>query len=271
MRPADYPPQDPFTEIGRAYHKAVMARAPAKGPSEHAYGSDPYQSLAVFPADTPSGEVLVFGHGGGWTNGYKEWMAFMAPALNARGVTFVSVGYRLAPMHLFPAGAEDWMDAIVWVVENIDGVGGDPGRIFLGGHSAGGHYASLLAVRRDWQAGRDLPAEVIRGCLPVSGVFDFGDDSGLSMRPRFLGSAGPEASPIDSLQGTPPPFYLVHGESDFPHLSAQARRMEAALREAGADVTRHELPGCDHLGTSYASAEPEGPWVDAAVAWMREH
>ena len=49
--------------------------------------------------------MLLFWHGGGWTSGYKEWMGFMAPALNAAGVTFVSAGYRLAPEHVFPAGS----------------------------------------------------------------------------------------------------------------------------------------------------------------------
>jgi acetyl esterase/lipase len=273
VKPDDYPPQDPFNELGRDYHEAVCAKSPTATPHETRYGSDPYQSVAVFEADAPTGEVLVFGHGGGWTNGYKEWMAFMAPALGARGVTFVSVGYRLAPTHLFPSGVEDWCDALAWVYQKIDGYRGDRDRIFVGGHSAGGHYSSLLAVRRDWQASRGLPDRVIRGCLPVSGVYDFADGSGLSMRPRFLGASGSEreASPIHNLQGTPPPFFLVHGEKDFPHLSAQALRMEVALRDAGCDVTCRELAACDHLGTSYASGEAEGPWIPAVVPWMRAH
>ena len=86
MKPDEYPPQEPFNELGRAYHDAVSAKAPAAAPLERQYGSDPYQSLALFAPADPRGDVLVFGHGGGWTNGYKEWMAFMAPALNARGV-----------------------------------------------------------------------------------------------------------------------------------------------------------------------------------------
>jgi acetyl esterase/lipase len=272
VKPEDYPPQEPFNELGSAYHDVVSARAPAEAAREHRYGTDPYQSLGVFTAEAPSGDVLVFGHGGGWTNGYKEWMAFMAPGLNAAGVTFVSVGYRLAPAHLFPAGVDDWMAALVWVDRNIGSCGGDTGRIFVGGHSAGGHYSSLLAVRRDWQRARGLPDDVIRGCLPISGVYDFGEGSGLSTRPRFLGASGNEreASPLRNIQGTPPAFFMVHGEKDFPHLSAQAQRMEAARRDAGGDVTRRELPACDHLGTSYASAEPGGPWLPAAVSWMRE-
>jgi len=148
--------------------------------------------------------------------------------------------------------------------------GYDPARIFLGGHSAGGHYAALLAVRRDWQAQAGLPKDVIRGCLPISGVYDFGVQSGLSNRPRFLGAAGNErpASPIDNIEGRPPPFLLAYGDLDFPHLMKQAERMEAALRAAGGDVERLVLKGRNHFTASYAGGEAGGPWVPAVLAWM---
>ena len=92
-----YPPQEPFTEIGGEYHLRVQELGADVAGSSFAYGDDPYQEVAVFPASKPDGRVVVFMHGGGWTNGYKEWMAFMAPALNAIGITFVSlgIGWRL--------------------------------------------------------------------------------------------------------------------------------------------------------------------------------
>src|SRR5690606_18240698 len=116
-----------------------------------------------------------------------EWMAFMAPPLNEAGVSFASIGYRLALQHVFPSGLDDAAAALRWLYEHAADYGYDRDRIFIGGHSAGGHYASLLAVRRDWQTGFGLPIDVVRGCLPVSGVYDFGAESGLSQRPRFLG------------------------------------------------------------------------------------
>jgi acetyl esterase/lipase len=148
--------------------------------------------------------------------------------------------------------------------------GFDPARIFLGGHSAGGHYAALLAVRRDWQRAAGLPDTVIRGCLPVSGVYDFGPQSGFSSRPRFLGAAGNEtrASPVENIDGVPPPFLLAHGDQDFPHLIKQAERMEAALRAAGGDAERLVLNGRNHFTASYAGGEADGPWVPRALAWM---
>jgi len=270
VRIDEYPPQEPSSDNARSYSDEVMRRGAGLDRIERLYAADRYQGLAVFRTAAPNGTLLAFLHGGGWTNGYKEWMAFMAPAFTAAGVTFATIGYRLAPGHLFPAGVNDVIAALAWLHAHAADFGCDPARIFLGGHSAGGHYAALVAVRRDWQAGVELPRDVIRGCLPISGVYDFGPQSGLTARPRFLGDAGNEtaASPIDHIQDPPPPFLLAHGDRDFPHLMRQAERMEAALRTAGGDVERLVLEGRNHFTASYAGGEADGPWVPRALAWM---
>jgi len=277
MRIEDYPPQEPLGEFAQKYHDEAIRRSEGLDGAEVAYGDDPYQRLIVFAADgtARSGDVLVFLHGGGWTNGYKEWMSFMAPALTAAGITFVTAGYRLAPEHTFPAGFEDALAAIAWVHGNIAGHGGDPARIFVGGHSAGGHYAALMALRTDWQARHGVPADIIRGALPISGTFYFTEGSGLSVRPRFLGppAEGNEvkASPMTYVRSDAPPMLVAHGDQDFPHLMRQAEEFEAAMRTAGADVERLVLPGRNHGSASFAAGEADGPWVVPAVSWMRRH
>jgi acetyl esterase/lipase len=273
MRIEDYPAQEPLSANAQAYHAEVLRRAQDLAPTEEArYGSDPYQSIALFAPANPTGVVLAFIHGGGWTNGYKEWMSFMAPAYTARGIIFATLGYRLAPQHVYPAGLEDIAEALRWLTVHASKHGGDPGRLFIGGHSAGGHYAAWLAVRRNWQAQAGLPHDVVRGCLPISGVFTFGEGSGLTMRPRFLGPAGTDedASPIANIDQNPPPFLLAHGDKDFPHLIAQAERMEAALRAKGGRVERLVLAGRDHFSASYAGGEPDGPYVPRALAWLEQ-
>ncbi len=271
MRIEDYPPQEPLSPQGAAYQAECLRRGAGVSGEEIAYGPDPYQRVTLYRAAKPNGAVLIFWHGGGWTGGYKEWMAFMAPAFTAACVTFVAPGYRLAPQHVFPAGLEDCADAVAMAYRDARRFGANPERIFLGGHSAGGHYAALLAVTTDWRARRKLPRGVVRGCLPLSGVFQFGEGSGLSMKPRFLGEDADNeraASPMLRLQGTPPPFLIAHGEKDFPHLIRQAEAMEAALRRAGGAVERHALPGRDHFTASYAGGEADGPWVGRALAWF---
>lgn len=276
MRPEDYPPQEPFSAFAKPYVEEVTRRGEGIVPTaEIRYGDDSYQSIAIHAAATPNGTVFAFVHGGGWTSGYKEHLNFMAPALNAAGVTFCTVGYRLAPQHVFPAGLEDVADAVAWLYRNIEGYGGDPGRIFIGGHSAGGHYMPLLAVTSDWKEARSLPPDVVRGCLPISGVYRFGEGSGLSMRPRFLGAESAEtdrrASPAAFVSKDAPPFLIAYGSEDFPHLRAQADDMAAALSGAGVDNETVVLPGRDHFGACFAGGEPDGPWVPRALAWMAAH
>lgn len=270
MRIEDYPPQEPASPLGAAYAAECLRRGAGVSGEEMRYGADPYQRLAVHRAARPNGAVFVFWHGGGWTGGYKEWMAFMAPAFTAAGVTFVAPGYRLAPQHIFPTALEDCADAVAKVHAECRRFGGDPARIFLGGHSAGGHYAALLAVTQAWRAKRGLPRDVVKGCLPISGVYRFGEGAALSMKPRFLGAdpaAERAASPIHNIE-TAPPFLLAHGDEDFPHLMKQAEAMEAALARAGGSVERVVLPGRDHFSASHAGGEADGPWVPKALAWI---
>lgn len=263
----NYPEREPMGPLAQACHVHCLALAQpyaAQGQA-HAYGPDVFQGLIVHAAPRPNGAVLLFFHGGGWTHGYKEWMSMMAGALNQRGITLVSAGYRLAPEHLFPTGLRDGEAALRWVLDHLGEFGGDDRRVFVGGHSAGGHYASLLALGPHRAA--------IAGCLPISGVFQFGPGSGLSMRPRFLGPESAEvdrqASPLLADLGGAPPFFISHGDKDFPHLKDQAVRMAAALQAAGVGADLLELQDCDHLQASYAAAELDGAWIRHADAFMR--
>ena len=272
MRPEDYPEQEPVSTFAQSYTDDLLRRVDVNSGENYFYGADPYQSIALFRPADPSGAVVAFIHGGGWTNGYKEMMGYMAPAFTRCGVVFASIGYRLAPMHPWPACFDDCAAAVAWLARNAGDYGGDARRIFLGGRSAGGHLSSLLAVRRDWQAAHGLPEDVLRGCISVSGVYLFGEGSGLSKRPQFLGPPEQKneaaASPLQNIQGTPPPFFMAWGENDFPHLIRQAEAMADALRLAGSRVETMMLPGCDHLSTSVPTGNPDSPWMAQAQAML---
>jgi arylformamidase len=260
MKLADYPPQEPLSEAGAVYSAECWKRSEGIPCEDIAYGTDPYQRLLLFKPVQPDGRVLLFWHGGGWTSGYKEWMGFMAPAFTAAGITFISAGYRLAPQHPFPTGLDDCRSGLAWVKKEI------PGEIFIGGHSAGGHYAALIAVQQGGWA--------VRGCLPISGVYEFGEGSGLNARPRFLGADPANdrlASPRFQLKAPMPPFLLAFGSNDFPHLIPQAKRFASAVREAGGKADELELPGRSHFTANYAGGEASGPWVPIALEFMRSN
>jgi len=270
MRLEDYPPQEPLSERGQPYSRDLWSRSAAVPYEEAAYGEDPYQRIALVLPKRPNGKVFLFLHGGGWTGGYKEWNLFMAPAFTQAGVIFASAGYRLAPQNVFPTNLQDVARSVTWIHQNISRYGGDPTQIYVGGHSAGGHLSSLLAVSR-----KGVPPNSIRACLPVSGVYRFGEGSGLSMRPRFLGAPSEDtdraASPILQMEKPLPPFFVAYGEKDFPHLIVQANEMIAALRTQGARVEHMVLPGKTHLEAHVATGDPDGDWARKAVRFLTEN
>jgi acetyl esterase/lipase len=275
MRLDEYPPQEPLSARGQPYSRDLWVRSEGVAYDEVRYGDDPYQRIAIVsPKSASNGAVLVFLHGGGWTGGYKEWNLFMAPRFADAGVTFVSPGYRLAPATIFPGNLEDAIRALVWVHKNIATYAADNRRVFIGGHSAGGHLTALLAVSRSWRMKHGLPPDFIAGCLPVSGVYRFGEGSGLSMRPRFLGpdsATDLAASPILQLEKPLPPFFIAYGELDFPHLVTQAHEMVAALRAGGADVEEMMFPGKTHHEAHLSAGDPQGTWLPTALQFIRRN
>ncbi len=258
MRRRDYPAQEPLPPFAQAYDDAVWAKAAAVPAEDIAYGDEAWQRAALVRPARPTGDLVVFLHGGGWTCGFKEWNLFMAPALTSAGLTFASVGYRLAPQATFPVNLRDCEAGIERLLAELR-----PRRLFVGGHSAGGHLASLLALQPQWR-------DRVAGCLPISGVYMFGEGSGLAQRPRFLGPEATDeaASPLRQIGDRPPPFLLAWGERDFPHLVAQAADMAAALAAAGGDVETLVLAEKTHLDAHLATEDAAGPWVTKVKAWI---
>src|SRR5258707_13555832 len=113
-------------------------------------------------------------------------MAFMAPPLASLPAVYVSVSYRLAPKVRWPAPLDDCLAALAWVYKNIRQHGGDPARIFVGGHSAGAQLAAMVTLRRDLYAAHGLPAAAVKACFPFSGLYAFTDSTAAERGPARM-------------------------------------------------------------------------------------
>lgn len=245
------------------------------------YGPDPFQQLDLYlpEASTPgagSWPVLFFLHGGAWTSGTKEWLGFMAPPLISAPAILVSANYRLAPRTRYPAIVDDCFEALAWVHRHIAAHGGDPERLFVGGHSAGAHLAALCALDRARQQAHGLPASAIHGCLAISGTYDFRHREAApgTMARRIYDTvlARPEddeaASPICHVGPHSVPFFIAWGERDFDRLLPQAASMAARLRAAGVHVETMAIPGADHFGAHEVCGNPDSAWCATARRWL---
>jgi acetyl esterase/lipase len=280
MALSDLPPQAPMSPIAEAYaafclEHTARAQACLRHVLDMPYGADYWQKIDLYIPDdrTANGlPTLLFMHGGYWTHGYKEWLGFMAPSFVSLPALFISVGYRLSPAVHYPAALEDCFAALAWAYHHVAEYGGDPQRLFVGGHSAGGHLAALMALQPALLTARGLPAEIIKACFPVSGVYDLTGDIPQDRLHAFLapGASRVHASPLHYVRGNRIPFLLAVGEHDFPVLYEQAYAMEAALRQEDGPVELLDIAGVDHFQINMRSAAPEDVWVQRVRAWMQE-
>jgi acetyl esterase/lipase len=250
-------------------------------------GSDPARRLDV---STPDGAgpfpVVILVHGGGWSSGDKgegvkpgsgaDIRPWFEPLTEA-GFVWVSINNRLAPANRWPACLDDTRAAVEWTRAHIADYGGDPARMAIMGHSAGGHLALFAATPAE--AGGVAPVRAVVGCAAVSDlVSDTERRGGPSASLRMLfdlpeGAGSPEimarlgeVSPVRLVAAGYPPTLLLHGDADKTVPLAQSQAFQARLRELGVDCDLHVLPGAGHRLSEWAARDPE--WTRVLTDWL---
>lgn len=253
----------PFTTPEAIAYDREAERLAAASPEPNAsfaYGPDRGQRLDVYaPAGARGLPILLFFHGGAWVSGHLGWCRFMAAPTMAAGAILVGASYRLAPRLRWPAQAEDALAALRFVQAHAAEWGGDPDRIAIGGHSAGGQLASLVALTAD------APRPI--ACFPVSAPFDLvrrdvpiESEGGRVYRFLFADrDQDRDASPLTHAADARAPFDIVWGSRDFDRVSEAGRRMVDALERAGKDV-RHQVVDGGHFDTHLQLADAGNPW-----------
>jgi arylformamidase len=160
------------THFARWRDTSAQARKAHRCMLDVAYGHGPNESLDIFPAEQAQAPVVVFIHGGYWRSLDKSEHSFVAPVFKHLGALTVVPNYALAPAVTIPEIVMQMVKAIAWTYRNIHRLGGDPQRIYVAGHSAGGHLAAMIMACQ-WQAyAKDLPAHLVTRGLSLSGLFE---------------------------------------------------------------------------------------------------
>ena len=278
------PAQLPLPSVAAiAYERTVLAWADAL--PEHViarrdlmYGPDPQHRYDVFTTSgTFSAPVLVFWHGGGWTNGYKEYVSFLAPKVLALGMVLVAPTYRLAPSNRLPAAYNDAMALLGHLQNTIAGDGGDPARLYLAGHSAGGSIAAMTALRARRLSAGGI-GDAVRGCLPISGIMDLHhpDPAPGSLEERVYSMLleGPEQdavmSPLCWATENRVPMVLSYGEQDSERVIRSNQRLHALLACQPVAAQFHVHEGEDHFLTHTAMKDGRHPWFARLASLVQE-
>ena len=214
-------------------------RARLGAPRRYAYGATAIEGLDVYATKRPNAPINVFIHGGAWRVGLAKDYAFAAELFVHAGAHCVvpdfawvqDVGGSLFPM------AEQVRRAVAWVHRNAQSFGGDPNRIFVSGHSSGGHLAGVI-LTTDWPKGFNLPPDTVKGGLCCSGMFDL-KPVRLSARSRYVNftdemeqALSPERH-LDKLNAS---VIVAYGTLETPEFQRQSRDFAAAVKAAGKPV-----------------------------------
>jgi triacylglycerol lipase len=232
---------------------------------DHAYGPDERHRLDIFASrvrPAVPAAVLVFVHGGGFVMGDKRLpeMPFydnVGDFAVRAGLVGVTLTYRLAPAHRWPAGSEDVARAVGWLRDNIAQHGGDPARIFVMGQSAGAvHVAGCVADSRLHPAGRSGLA----GALLISGIYDIAQAAVNPFHVAYYGedqTSWPACSTLAGLAASDLPLFFSVSELDPPDFQRQAALLAEGFTSARARFPQlHWLGGHNHLSPVLAIGTP---------------
>lgn len=221
--------------------------------------------------------VFFYVHGGGWMIGTKDTQGLpLMFHLAAKGWVCVNVNYRLSPHATFPDHLVDLKRALAWLRAHASEYGADPGFVVVGGGSAGGHLAALLALTPNdpaYQPGFEDADTRVQACVPIYGVYDFVEPGGTWHHRELLPvlerhimkttlaeepEAFAKASPLHRVGPDAPPFFVVHGAADTLVPPAEARAFVKALRDRSrAAVAYAEIPGAQHAFELFPSVRSQ--------------
>lgn len=232
---------------------------------------------------------IIWAHGGGWTSGTKHLSEMgtwpLVGPLVRNGVAIFAIQYRLAPQHRHPAQVDDIRYAVRWVRANAARFRVDPDQLALGGASAGGHLAGLVALTPcPGDAAAADPVERadcrVRALVTIAGHADLREMGWVTGIQALLGSrlqtegtrALAEISPILYVSASAPPTLMFHGTQDELVPITQSEALEAALRQAGVPARLVRIPGARHgdiPGWDRLTGVPD--WRGELGSWMQTH
>lgn len=225
------------------------------------YAADPAQKLQLFVPDGPAPKrgfpLVAFFHGGGWHSGDPHDYGWIARALAEKGYATALVGYRLNKPGRFPAMLEDSAAGVRWALAHARGLGIDPSRVVLMGHSAGAYNSTMLALDRRWLAREGVPDGTVKGAVVLAGPADFYPFAKKSSINAMGHWPRPEdTQPVNFVRADAPPLLLVHGTRDTVVRPRNAVILARRMTAAGARTRAVLIDGMGHNGMVITLAKP---------------
>jgi arylformamidase len=258
--------------IARAASNSELTRQRLGPPQRQAYGPTEVEKLDIWKTKHPKAPIFVFIHGGAWLGGEAKNYAYPAEMLINAGAHYVVLDFiaiRAANGDLRTM-AEQVRRAIAWTYKNAASFDGDPERLYIGGHSSGGHLCGVALVT-DWEKEFGLPPTIVKGGACMSGMYD--------MKPVRLSKRGDYVHFNDEMEQAMSsqrhldlvraPVVVTYGTNETPEFQRQNRDFAAALKKAGKPVELIEAKNYNHFEMMESVGNPYGPNGRAILAMMK--
>jgi arylformamidase len=227
------------------------------------YGSSPREILDIYPSVEQGGPVLVYYHGGYWRGGSKEDNCGFAPTFVKRGVNVVVVEYDLCPKVTVTEIVREARASLAWIYRNIARYNGDPSKLYISGHSAGGHLAAMI-LAHDWTR-EGMPRNPVKGAAVTSGVFDLemvmhiGVNDEIRMTRELVEENSPFLHPPLPIC----PVIVAVGGAEPEGWQRMSEEFFQLCKERGLDCQYFVVPGANHFTFPEHLGDAESPLTQA--------
>jgi acetyl esterase/lipase len=237
--------------------RSDVIRRTAGGRLDLRYGNGARHRVDVLPCGRPVAPTLVYIHGGYWQMNDKEPYAFLGEGLLPAGFNLALVEYTLAPAARLDEIVGEVRSAVAWVIDHAKELGGNPARVFVSGHSAGGHLTAMA-----------MTDARVAGGIGISGIYDLEPirQNYLNDKLQLDAAEADRNSPIRHLPSSAAPLVVTVGLGELPELVRQSEEFAAAWRGRGLPGSYRPVDGHDHFSVLEELARPNG----AILAALKE-
>jgi arylformamidase len=241
--------------------KSTAWEAAAATLHEVAYGDSSAETLDLYTSDRESAPVHMYIHGGYWQANTKKSSSFVARPLVAAGGHVAVIDYGLCPEVTIDEIGRQIRAALAWLYRNVSLFGGNPGNITVSGHSCGGQLVGL-AMATDWPGfGADLSADLVKGGVSISGLFDLGPlvDTTINDKIGMDAEAARRNSPLFMEPAGKAPLALYWGADETDAFRWQSETMAEAWGAKGVETVAEAIPGVNHFTVLTGMDDPSHP------------
>ncbi|YAF99028.1 MAG: alpha/beta hydrolase (plasmid) [Nodularia sp. CChRGM 3473] len=231
-----------------------------------AFGPTIAEHLDIFPAAQPQAPILIFIHGGYWMMASSQDFSFVAQGLVTANVTVVLVNYALCPKVTIDEIVRQNRAAIAWVYRHAESFDSDPNRIYVAGHSAGGHLTAMV-MDTDWKNDYGLPDDLIKGGCAISGLFDLMPFPYTWLQPKIQLTWAEvlRNSPILHIPEKAGSLLVTYGGQETSEFQRQSQDFLTAWKDKGLDGKYLPQPGENHFTVINGFLDTESPLCTAIL------